>query len=506
MVESPVNKALANKSILLTGATGFLGKVVLEKLLRSVSGLDKIYLVIRGNSNFETAEARFYGEIASSSIFQRLKQDENIDFYRLCEEKLRFVTAELTLANLGLPHENFQWLSNNIDLVINSAASVDFREPIDSALRINATSLHNLISLTKSRKIPFVQVSTCYVNGFNQGIMREELRHPTGISLDLCPGDYYEVEPLIEIINQQIANVHKQQLNEKETEAAMVKLGVQISKQCGWNDSYTLTKWMGEQLLHKHLQGQSLTILRPSIIESTLKGPVPGWIEGVKVADAIILAYAKQKISFFPGDRNGIIDIIPADLVANSIILSAAEAVLKPKAHRIYQCASSQNNPVKIKEIIQHVQSEALERHHLYEKLFPKKPTKPFVMIPNYAFNGLIFSSYFAVKAKNILAASMGLPKASKLERNLETAIKLSTIFSFYTQPQYTFCSQKLNGMASKMGDATLNEFPVDAKQIQWNSYFAKTHIPGLNNYALQPKSTPLTHQPTESKKPRLVV
>src|SRR5690606_41488011 len=65
----------------------------------------------------------------------------------------------------------------------------------------------------------------------------------------------------------------------------------------GWNDTYTFTKWMGEQLLMKGLDGKTLTILRPSIVESTLKSPAPGWIEGVKVADAIILAYARDRKS-----------------------------------------------------------------------------------------------------------------------------------------------------------------------------------------------------------------
>jgi len=46
-------------------------------------------------------------------------------------------------------------------------------------------------------------------------------------------------------------------------------------------------------------------------------------VEGVKVADAIILAYAREKTPFFPARTDGVIDIIPADLVANSLILAA---------------------------------------------------------------------------------------------------------------------------------------------------------------------------------------
>jgi fatty acyl-CoA reductase len=36
-----------DKSILITGATGFMGKVLVEKLLRSCPGIDRVYLLLR---------------------------------------------------------------------------------------------------------------------------------------------------------------------------------------------------------------------------------------------------------------------------------------------------------------------------------------------------------------------------------------------------------------------------------------------------------------------------
>lgn len=37
----------ANRSVFVTGATGFLGKCLIEKLLRSCKDIDKIYILIR---------------------------------------------------------------------------------------------------------------------------------------------------------------------------------------------------------------------------------------------------------------------------------------------------------------------------------------------------------------------------------------------------------------------------------------------------------------------------
>ena len=114
-----------------------------------------------------------------------------------------------------------------------------------------------------------------------------------------------EVGNLIEELELKI-NQTQEKYEGKELKRQLVDLGIREAHACGWNDTYTFTKWLGEQLLLKSLRGYSLTLLRPSIVESTLREPSPGWIEGVKVADAILLAYAKEKVTFFPGKRSGV--------------------------------------------------------------------------------------------------------------------------------------------------------------------------------------------------------
>lgn len=66
------------KSILLTGSTGFLGKVILEKILRSFSNVEKIYLTVRASGSNEQAMKdnaynRYKNEIKDSQIFDALK-------------------------------------------------------------------------------------------------------------------------------------------------------------------------------------------------------------------------------------------------------------------------------------------------------------------------------------------------------------------------------------------------------------------------------------------------
>ena len=492
--KSATLNAFRGKTVLITGTTGFVGKVILEKLLRSVPSVGRILLLIRGNRTNPTAELRFQNEVAGSSIFDTLRAGDPDLFDTLCQDKLRFVSGELTAPDFGLEAKEFLRLGQQVDLIINSAASVNFREPLDDALRINALSLHNIVKLAKVKQTPVVHISTCYVNGFNSGLIEETMIRPRRNRIAPASGGYYEVEPLIAELQQKVAAVSARHNDAKQREQALISLGLQEANRHGWNDTYTFTKWMGEQILVQHLDSHALTILRPSIVESTLQEPVPGWIEGVKVADAIIMAYAREKVTFFPGNKHAVIDIIPADLVANSVILGGAEALTAPRTHRIYQCSSSHCNPIPIKHVIKHVQDEAMENYQQHRNLFLRKPQRPFIMVPNLVFSTAIWLAFYLLKLRGQVFNRNSTVAANKLNK-LETTMKLALVFSFYTRPTYTFSNSSLRALSERMGDVDQTLFPVDASTMNWGDYLRRIHLAGLNNYSLAPKVSRVRQQ-----------
>mgnify|MGYP003140694072 FL=1 len=100
--ESSVRRALKGKHILITGTTGFLGKAVLEKLIRAVPEVGGIHVLVRGNARHPDARERFYSEIASASVFERLRNQDNEGFEAFLEEKVHCVQGELTRPRFGL--------------------------------------------------------------------------------------------------------------------------------------------------------------------------------------------------------------------------------------------------------------------------------------------------------------------------------------------------------------------------------------------------------------------
>ncbi len=480
---------LRGKHVLITGTTGFVGKVMLEKIMRSIPDIGGVYLVIRGNKKYANAGSRFAKEIATSSVFESLKLNSADYFNDFCDRRIHCISGEISEPQFGLPRQEFRELAGKIDAIVNCAASVNFREELDRALAINTHSLRNIVELSDiAGNIPVIQVSTCYVNGFNKGHIHETTVAPTRGELPQHKAGYFEVGSLIEELELKIADI-RSQYQGRELKSKLIDLGIREANALGWNDTYTFTKWLGEQLLLKSLRGYSLTLLRPSIIESTLNEPAPGWIEGVKVADAILLAYAKEKVTFFPGKRSGVIDVIPADLVANSILLSLAEQFKTPGNHHVYQCCSGAANPLTLGNFIDHLMAEAKENHATYDKLFLRQPRKPFIAVNKRLFNAITYSMSIILLIASQTLGKLGWKRSLKARRNLDAAITLSTIFSFYTEPEYVFHNDKLIDLAKRMGPVDQALFPVDARAIDWEHYLRKVHMAGLNRYALKGKS-----------------
>jgi fatty acyl-CoA reductase len=484
--QSRTKQILNGKTVLITGTTGFVGKALLEKVIRVIPDVGELILLIRGNQKHPSAMERFWEEIYQSSIFDHLKSHNETDLARFCDSKVRCITGEITEPCFGVSESEYQYLLDHVDAVINSAASVNFREEIDQALKINTLSLNHMVEFIKaSNNAKLVHVSTCYVNGFNKGLMEESIVQPRGLAVPKAPEGHYLVEGLIADCIEEANGVCEKIIDEKVRKAELVDLGTRLANNYGWNDTYTFTKWMGEQLLLQKLPITSMVILRPSIIESTYFGPTRGWVEGVKVADALVLAYARRRFSFFPARSKGVIDIIPVDIVANSIILSAAWVFDHEGEQQIVQCCSSTRNPLSMAKYIRLVTDEVRVNWQKYPKLTKgKPPRKKMTAVGKNVFLTTMKSIRSALQAQSKLPFVQG--KSEKNLESIEIALKLSTIYSFYSNPHYVFGSDHLLDLADQMGEKDKELFPVDPADINWDEYFSKVHIAGLEKYGLR--------------------
>ncbi|KAI3972841.1 hypothetical protein MKX01_019499, partial [Papaver californicum] len=116
----------------------------------------------------------------------------------------------------------------------------------------------------------------------------------------------------------------KQNKSQKKQETvAMIKLGLEIAKHYGWPNTYVLTKAMGEIEIGRHLKRNlPVVIARPTAVSGTYKEPFPGWIEGFKPLDLLVISVGRGKLPCFIGNHESFFDMIPGDMVANAIIVA----------------------------------------------------------------------------------------------------------------------------------------------------------------------------------------
>jgi len=482
--ELSVDRAFGGKRVLLTGTTGFIGKVVLEKLIREIPGIASLVLLLRGD-----AQERFRKEVLGSSVFEHLRRTDPLRL-QAAVQRMRFVSGEIAQPRLGLSVQALEALATEVDVVIHVAASVDFREPLDEALAVNALSLREIGTLVRAAGgVPLVQVSTCYVHGLHRGTVMEEIAAPARATLAQRADGSFDVEALVTSLQQEVAAVKAAVPVASPQRRALVDLGIARARELGWNDTYTLTKWIGEQIAWRETQGATLAIVRPAIVESACREPQGGWIEGMKVGDAIVLAYARGKTSLFPARPGGVADIIPVDLVANSIVLAAAEALQQPGARRIYQAGSSTRNPITVGEYVKLCQIEMRENASAYPRLVRKPEAlarRPFRTVPRGVFVAWLAAAHALACAANRMARAMGAREDMALFERLRTTRELAVVFSFYTSPNYVFDSRRLTALAERFDAADRWRFEVDPRCFDWSHYVRRVHLPGLERFALR--------------------
>ena len=115
-----IRDAIAGKTICVTGTTGFLGKSVVEKLLRAVPEVRRIHLALRASPR-RPAEARLEREILASPAFQRCRDEVGEErFASLAAEKLGVLELDLGRDGLGLDEAGRAAL-RECDVLIHSA-------------------------------------------------------------------------------------------------------------------------------------------------------------------------------------------------------------------------------------------------------------------------------------------------------------------------------------------------------------------------------------------------
>lgn len=254
----------AGQEIFVTGGSGFMGKVLIEKLLRSCPDIKVIFILLRPKRG-KTIEERLQ-KILDLPLYQPLK-----NFNSKLFEKLIPISGNVAEMGLGISGRDYSKLQN-VSIIFHSAASVRFDDSLEYAMMMNTRGTRELIILAKNLKNlkVFQYVSTTY-------------SHP-------------ELKVVGEVIHEPYTDWRKAiQICEK-TDGEILDILTPKFIQFMPN-TYTFTKALAEQIISDYQNDLPIVLFRPSIVISSMKEPFPGWLGDM--INLKVKCMTHQSLNFF---------------------------------------------------------------------------------------------------------------------------------------------------------------------------------------------------------------
>ena len=529
-----ITEFFRGKVLLITGGTAFLGQPMVAKILTSLPDVKKIYLLIRrrveSNGKITTAQERLENELLTSDVFDVLRETRGSEFETWAREKVSAVEGDLTDEHLGFSDATYRTLQNEIDIFINIAGLVDFDPPFDASLKGNALAARHAITFARGcSDIVFLHVSTAYVCGKEPRKVEEEL-HPSFEKFavrhnentdDTIPTTLTEEIGYLLSLNQSIRDeadspelfaefkqiAQKQYsadkranrknletlieaIKEEWLESRLVEAGLQHARSRGWNDTYTYMKFLAEQVITELRGDLPTAIIRPSIIESSIAEPRPGWLGKYRMSEPLIVGFAKGRLPDFPADPDIILDIIPVDFVVNAM-LAAAEAIASSGGIEVYHVATGTQNPLYFKGIVDATFGYFTEN--------PMMENGNPIPVPVWQFPSLEkFQKKLASKMRllnRLIKALSLLPTRSAKRQRRKLIVKQSSvkallhyiqIYGPYTRTNFEFETDKMQTLYESLSPDEKRAFNFEVSQIRWDQYFQEIHIPGIKRHVLK--------------------
>ncbi|CAG9767884.1 unnamed protein product [Ceutorhynchus assimilis] len=440
-VQGTVPDFYNGKTVFITGGTGFMGKVLLEKLLRSCPGVLKIYLLIRPKRG-QDAQERLQ-QLLCSPLFDLLRKDRPNDL-----SKVLPIEGDITQPELAISKNDIALLSRTVNVVFHSAATVKFDEKLKLSVTINMLGTQRLVELCKrmSNLEALIHVSTAYCNCDRSEV--KETIYPPSIGPD-------EIVSLVEALDEDLVDSLTPKLVGNRP------------------NTYTFTKALAECWLKDNKGDLPLVIVRPSIVLSSMDGPLKGWVDNWNGPTGIIAAAGKGLFRTMLCDKTKKADLVPVDTVINLMIVSAWRiASCKTKEIPIYNCVTGQRKPIKWNTFIE-ICFKYLRIHPLSDINWYPDGSVTASRSVNF-FKRYLFHWLPAYLIDSVVWVTGGKPILLKVQNKLN---KAANCLEYFTTQEWEFDDENVRSLSLTLTESDKTEFCFDVAKIDWEKY--------LENYVL---------------------
>ncbi|XP_011873916.1 PREDICTED: putative fatty acyl-CoA reductase CG5065 isoform X2 [Vollenhovia emeryi] len=451
VTKSEIQSFYIGKTVFITGASGFMGKVLLEKLLYCCSDLDKIYVLMRMKRG-RSVESRL-DDMFKLPLFQRLRNEKPNLF-----KKVIPLNGDICLPDLGLIDQQRELLINEVNVVFHFAATLRLESKLKDAIEMNTTGTQKVLDVAKEMKHleSFVHLSTAFCH-----VDQEELGERTYDS----PDDPQDIMRLVQWLDEEGIDLITPKLLHPHP------------------NTYTYSKRLAETLVANEYPNIPCCIARPSIVIPSYEEPMPGWVDNLNGPIGLMVGAGKGVIRSMHCNGNYHAEVIPVDFAINTLIaISYKLTTDKKKSKSIPVINVTQGN---IKRI---TWAEVLEkgRERLHEYPFDGAIWYPDGDIRSSKFVHNLFIFFFHIIPAYLIDFLMLIFRQKRFMVNLQDRISNGLeLLQYFTTREWKFYNDKFIRVYEELQGTDKQMFVNLRYDIDLDEYF-KNIILGARQYCMK--------------------
>ncbi|XP_034234490.1 putative fatty acyl-CoA reductase CG5065 isoform X1 [Thrips palmi] len=434
-----ISETFVGHNIFVTGGTGFMGKVFVEKVLRKTPDVGGIYLLIRNKKGKDPKER--LKDVFANPLFNQVKEEHGKD---ILERKVHPILGDVTLPDLGVSPADRQFLAENITIVYHMAATIRFDEKLKKAVMLNTRGTKLILQLAKEMKKLqfFAHISTAYCH-LNEPVLYEKPYPP--------PADPHNIIKCMEWMTDEVA--------ESMTKKILGNLP----------NTYAYTKALAEHLVVEQMDSLPIVIMRPSIVVPIWKEPLPGWTDNINGPTGLLIGAGKGVIRSMYCDSDTYADFLPVDIAVNGMMVATWNYIkLGDRNRRVCHMTSSSEIKLSWSEIVElgrgivenvvplngvaWYPGGSLKRSRTYHRIC----VFFFHWVPAYILDVFIWLSGNEPVLKRV---------QNRIEKGFE-------VFEYYANNQWDFKNESAIYVRPLMNARERREYKVDGDGIDFQQYF----------------------------------
>ncbi|XP_074109609.1 putative fatty acyl-CoA reductase CG5065 [Cotesia typhae] len=427
-----------DQELFITGGTGFLGKVMVEKFLRCIPDIGRIHLLVRPKKG-KDPKLRLE-EIFNSPLFEKVKELRGLSFI---QKKVSIINGDVSLPKLGISLEDRIMLCEKVSIVYHAAATVRFDELLKRAVLLNTRGTKNMIELAKEMKylVMFAHISTAYCH-LEEKVLGEKAYPP--------PADPHKIIKCVEWMDDDVVEAMTSKI-----------LGV-------LPNTYAFTKALSEGLVEEAMPHIPAIILRPSIVIPIWQEPIPGWTDNINGPTGLLIGAGKGVIRTMYCDERGYADYLPVDIAVNAILACTWNYIgNKDESRRVYNLTSSHEFKVTWREIIERGRKITQKVPLNGVVWYPGGSMKQSRMMHNICV--LLFHMIPAYFIDTLLFFTGHKPIMCRVHRRIQKGFE---VFEYYANNQWDFENGSIDIIRSKFNDRERINYKLDGDGLDLDDYF----------------------------------